>query len=121
MKLFREHLGLDESDTSVQDPIVESFYKEKWLKTANKNTQVYNEFFIDIPQDRIETLEDYQLKEHFSKTFIDSMSVGTSSRLPSPILQMVTGHLVKFPLNFLKKETLSPGGVEGMLPNEVFQ
>ena len=92
MNLFREHLGLEDGDMTVQDPIIECFYKDKWLKTANKNTQVFDEFFIDVPQNRIQTLEDYQTKEHFSKTFIDSFSVGTSIRLPTPILGMITGH-----------------------------
>lgn len=51
MNLFKEHLGLfDDSSVDITDPISDDFYNNVWLKTAQRNTEVYDEvcFFIKI-------------------------------------------------------------------------
>lgn len=52
-KLFREHLGLlqseSDSGTIIDDPVTDSFYKDTWIQTAAINTKIYDEVFHCIP------------------------------------------------------------------------
>ena len=45
-KFYREHLGMQGIKLPIEkllDPSCEAFYKEIWLKTAAKNTQIFDE------------------------------------------------------------------------------
>lgn len=48
--IIREHLGLLESqgrephaEISVEDPVIDEFYLETWIKSAEQNTAIYEE------------------------------------------------------------------------------
>jgi len=80
-QLFIEHLGLDMNseadDNLVNDPVESGFYNNVWLSTcaplplavvsasltslrsARKNTDVYESVFPSIPRDSVFTYEDY--------------------------------------------------------------
>ncbi|KAG8228995.1 hypothetical protein J437_LFUL009158 [Ladona fulva] len=45
--LFKEHLGIMEEDSTAVDDITSSeFYKDVWMATANKNTEIFEEVMI---------------------------------------------------------------------------
>jgi len=106
MHLFREHLGLSNDDQSIQDPIKDSVYRGIWISTACHNTQIYNQFFKDIPQDSIQDWADFQEKQKFSRRFVETFAMFNSENLPT--LDQVNGHLIIYPLNFLQEVSLSP-------------
>lgn len=56
MNLFREHLGLfEDQSVDVTDPVTDDFYQNVWLKTSERNTDIYDEVFHCIPTDKCET------------------------------------------------------------------
>ena len=52
-QLFREHLGITESeaDVDIRDPVADSFYKGTWIRIASLNTKVYEDVFRCVPSD----------------------------------------------------------------------
>lgn len=47
MYLFREHLGLlDDTTVDVTDPVSDDFYNNVWLKTAQRNTDIFEEVWV---------------------------------------------------------------------------
>lgn len=43
-RLFREHLGvMNTTKVDLKDPISDEFYKNIWIKTSQRNTEVYDE------------------------------------------------------------------------------
>lgn len=127
--LFREHLGLfdkNESNVSdrkgkknridVRDPISDKFFNDVWLKIAKNNTKIYDTMFGAIPSDDIHTYE--QLKQWKSKSWpVDKNPTGAKEKIAQ-----IRGHLVIFPLNFLKNENLepSPGTKASLVPQTVW-
>ncbi|CAM1327321.1 Pld (predicted) [Pycnogonum litorale] len=103
--LFREHLGLLESDCGeidVRDPICDHFFKNVWIKTAAMNTFVFEKVFRCIPSDEIHSFN--HLKSYQNEIPLCSSDPVTSNQL----LMKVKGHLVLFPLHFLCMENLTP-------------
>eukprot|EP00742_Colponemidia_sp_Colp-10_P008039 GILJ01008674.1.p1 GENE.GILJ01008674.1~~GILJ01008674.1.p1 ORF type:complete len:1307 (-),score=215.05 GILJ01008674.1:364-4284(-) len=90
--LFKEHLGLSAED--VSDPISDRFYHETWRKLAASNTKIYRDVFRCVPDDEPATLREY--KEFISEATAPDLTV----------LSGVHGHLVEFPLYFLRDESL---------------
>ena len=60
-QLFREHLGITESeaDVDIRDPVADSFYKGTWIRIASLNTKVYEDVFRCVPFAR---LREFQAK-----------------------------------------------------------
>ncbi|XP_025018456.1 phospholipase D2 isoform X2 [Tetranychus urticae] len=107
--LFREHLGSlqtksgsKSSRIDVRDPISDAFYFDTWLKIAQSNTKIYDEVFGVIPSDEVYNYE--QLRQRKSKAWL----VDTDVDLARVKIGQIKGHLVCFPLNFLKDENLEP-------------
>ncbi|KAK4886881.1 hypothetical protein RN001_003152 [Aquatica leii] len=116
-RLFKEHLGLlgrEEEDIiiSIDDPTSHQFYKDIWYNTASKNTDIYEKIFHCIPTDAVDTF--LALKKYKEKTPLYVKDPEQTEEL----LNQIQGHLVLLPLNFLKKEILTPtaGTVEGIMP-----
>eukprot|EP00158_Paraphelidium_tribonemae_P007939 Partr_v1_DN28401_c3_g1_i1_m42306 putative Phospholipase len=106
MSLFKEHLGLGD-DVPHIDPLDDIFYEEVWQFTAAFNTSTYRDVFMAIPDNTVQTWDDY------SRFTSGTSNIGTghvASRSPRPIyleqLSQVRGNLVHYPLNFLAKESL---------------
>ena len=118
-RLMKEHLGIineNPQQISIRDPVVDSFYKDVWLKTAQNNTIIYEKVFSIIPTDQVRYFG--QLKEYLSKTKLSQIDYEESKRM----LNNINGHLVLTPLNFLCEENLKPsaGTKESLMLNSIW-
>ncbi|KAK8734536.1 hypothetical protein OTU49_005869 [Cherax quadricarinatus] len=117
--LFSEHLGVQDCEVpsiDVCDPISDAFFMDIWCRTAVKNTLLYEEVFSCYPCNSATTFE-----------AVDKLRQTTSLAEVNPTdaqarLSQVQGHLVQFPLDFLKDEALKPGvgTKEFLLPMETW-
>lgn len=100
MALMSEHLGLSKSSPEsslLVDPILhESFHL--WHRTAERNTELFEKIFPDIPSNRIHSLNKIPPADPLSVPFEEALN----------LLHQVKGHLVLFPYYFLKNESLRP-------------
>ncbi|XP_030375279.1 phospholipase D2 isoform X2 [Scaptodrosophila lebanonensis] len=120
--LFREHLGLLESDGSartdldITDPVCDQFWHDTWRRISTRNTEIYDEVFKCIPTDFVKTfasLRKYQEEPPLAKS---------DPELAAKRVIEIQGYLVNLPLEFLNKETLTPPGTskEGLIPTSVW-
>lgn len=111
--LFREHLGL--SGPKLKDPLCPEFYRDIWLKTAIRNTEIFEEVFRCLPSDEVQKFDDIKSTSRVPLTATDMTAAHN-------LIQEVQGHVVMFPLNFLKDQVLTPntGRVESILPTSVW-
>ncbi|CAN0914132.1 Phospholipase D zeta 2, partial [Linum grandiflorum] len=122
--LWSEHLGLNSDEVDkICDPVIESTYKDLWLATAAENAKIFQEVFACLPNDVIHSRSALRQnmnhwREKLGHTTIDlgiapdeiqyvengeRKAVHTMERL-----QSVRGHLVSFPLEFMRQEDLRP-------------
>ncbi|KAF9128068.1 hypothetical protein BGX30_014484 [Mortierella sp. GBA39] len=107
----------------VMDPLHDSFYEGWWRPVAKTNTEIFREVFRCVPDDSIETWDDYRAFVPNPKKVLQGHVAmeGATVELVTERLQRVTGHLVEFPTRFLSKENLMGGAVEGaVVPMEIF-
>ncbi len=125
-RLMMEHLGFlgkDPSDPVIkllEDPVSDEFYHGLLRYTASLNTQIYRELFHCVPDDCADSWDEYRrFTEKPSVQTVDPTIVGID--LMENIKQ-IRGHIVMFPLNFLKKEDLSASMLtpEYLLPVETY-
>ncbi|KAG2402358.1 Phospholipase D zeta 1 [Vigna angularis] len=126
--LWSEHLGLHSGEISkISDPVVDTTYKDLWSATAKENASIYHEVFACIPNDEIHSRAALrqsmvQLKEKLGHTTID-MGIAPDKLVchengeiktidPIDRLKSVKGHLVSFPLEFMREEDLRPAVME---------
>ncbi|KAJ2932640.1 hypothetical protein H1R20_g4455, partial [Candolleomyces eurysporus] len=69
---LRKHLSVKSSNWGVptprpkvhpddfEDPIIDSFWKEKWIASATHNTEIYRKVFHAVPDDLITTWKQYK-------------------------------------------------------------
>ncbi|KAJ2806106.1 hypothetical protein H4R20_001816 [Coemansia guatemalensis] len=116
-----ELLEMKRARKTVEDPLADAFW-DMWWDTASNNARIFREVFRCVPDDTVETFDQY-------KKFIPGHNVPYGHALPdrstAETLQMlkgVRGHLVPQPLNFLKYENLGAklGDKEILVPIEVF-
>ncbi|KAJ1954418.1 hypothetical protein EC988_002444, partial [Linderina pennispora] len=105
----------------IEDPLSDDFFA-MWQDTAEGNERIFRDIFRCVPDNTIETFDQY-------KTFIPGPEVPHGQALPGrssadtlEILKNVKGHLVPIPMNFLKYENLGVklGDKEMLVPVEVF-
>ncbi|CAL5337912.1 unnamed protein product [Camellia sinensis] len=125
LTLWSEHLGLPAGEISqINDPVVDSTYKDIWMATAKTNTMIYQDVFSCIPNDLIHsrvalkqcttcwkeklghTTIDLGIAPEKLESYQDGNIKGTD---PLERLESVKGHLVSFPLDFMSREDLRPG------------
>ncbi|KAL7220740.1 hypothetical protein ACSBR2_013600 [Camellia fascicularis] len=125
LTLWSEHLGLPAGEISqINDPVVDSTYKDIWMATAKTNTMIYQDVFSCIPNDLIHsrvalkqcttcwkeklghTTIDLGIALEKLESYQDGNIKGTD---PLERLESVKGHLVSFPLDFMSREDLRPG------------
>ncbi|KAK6187642.1 hypothetical protein SNE40_005621 [Patella caerulea] len=101
--LFREHLGLSDSDTlDITDIVRQDFYKNIWLKQAAINTTIYDTVFKCIPCDYVRTFK--EMKEYWAEpALVESNPTEAFEKVKG-----VKGYLVLLPREFLKDENLEP-------------
>jgi phospholipase D1/2 len=111
--LFKEHLGLVGStkDVDITDPIIDSFYKDVWLKTSKDNTKIFDDVFKCIPNDNVRSF--VTLKKYNDETALYKSKPEEAEKQ----LKGVNGFLVDLPLNFLCDEILTPSNLsrEGIM------
>ncbi|CAN4111032.1 unnamed protein product [Withania somnifera] len=126
--LWAEHLGLRaEEICQIKDPVTDSTYKDIWMATAESNAMIYQDVFSCIPNDLVHSRSELRQcmnhwKDKLGHTTIDLgvspnklefhdngqvVSVNTKEKLKS-----VKGHLVSFPLEFMREEDLRPAFIE---------
>ncbi|RUS17342.1 hypothetical protein BC937DRAFT_90093 [Endogone sp. FLAS-F59071] len=113
---------LSPEDRIVRDPLSDDFYKNTWLQTAQVNTQVFRDVFRCVPDDTVTTFDEYRSFVPDPKIPIGHVANPEMSALEiQQKLDLVKGHLVVFPTEFLKKENLI-GSVlkEAVVPMEIF-
>ncbi|KAF9328374.1 hypothetical protein BG006_008442, partial [Podila minutissima] len=110
-------------DNIVQDPLHEDFYEGWWKRVAKTNTEIFREIFHCVPDDKVETWDDYKAFVPDAKKVLTGhvCMPGATVENVTERLQRVTGHLVEFPTKFLQKENLLGGVVENTVtPLEIF-
>ncbi|WKX95036.1 hypothetical protein Q1695_011916 [Nippostrongylus brasiliensis] len=125
LQCMKEHLGLlpdcrrpsnFKYETSLDDPVSESFFVDVWQSTARNNMLIYEEVFRTYPTDNVETFEEFE-------KWTGQMPLAEySPQQAQEKLRDLNGSLVEFPLNFLCKANLTPGitSKEGLVPSAVF-
>lgn len=71
-------------------------WNDTWLRTARNNSQIFLQVFPLAPGDRIASLKE-----------MDDQKL-TDATAAQRLLYGVRGHLIEFPLNFLRDTTLDP-------------
>jgi len=90
LSLWREHLGLDEKDSKLlMDPLIPESYEQLWKATASNNTKLFESVFG--------ALEDTQASIREVSTLEPTINADIMGTLAN-----LKGHLVDYPLNFLK-------------------
>ncbi len=90
---------------------------------ARTNTEIFREVFRCVPDDSVETWDEYRAFVPNPKKILTGHVAmeGATVEGVRDRLQKVTGHLVEFPTRFLMNENLLGGGVEGaVVPMEIF-
>jgi phospholipase D1/2 len=115
---------LSEADRIVIDPASDDFYNNVWLRTADTNTEAFRNVFHCVPEDSVTNWDEY-------KAFVPDHSKIPIGHVCEPARQdaaktkqelaKIKGHLVVFPLEFLKNKTLSGSVVfDAVTPMELF-
>lgn len=95
-------------DAKCLDPLSDHFYRDIWRGTAEKNTLIYRELFRCVPDDTVHSFEQHR------KFLPDPIKV-PHGHIADPELHgrdirhrlsRVSGHLVQFPVNYLKDENM---------------
>ncbi|KAL8171808.1 hypothetical protein V2J09_023612 [Rumex salicifolius] len=130
ISLWLEHLGLHAGEIShICDPVADTTYRDLWMETAKANTVIYHDTFSCVPNDDIHSraslrLKMSQLKENIGYTAIDfgvakkvietiNEDVKIHETDPLEKLKSIRGHVVCFPLEFMREENLKPMFHEG--------
>ncbi|XP_031103467.1 phospholipase D zeta 1-like isoform X1 [Ipomoea triloba] len=120
VSLWAEHLGLRTGEISqIKDPIADSTYKDLWLSTAKLNATIYQDVFSCIPNDLIYSRSALrQCKERLRHNTVDlgvapkKLRVYVDDKVtivnPTERVKSIKGHLVHFPLEFMREEDLRP-------------
>ncbi|KAI8601031.1 hypothetical protein EDD21DRAFT_305738, partial [Dissophora ornata] len=111
------------ADNVVMDPLHDDFYEGWWKRVAETNTEIFREVFHCVPDQKIESWDDYKAFVPNAKKVLTGHVVmpGATVENVTEKLQGVTGHLVEFPTKFLCKENLLGNAVEGAVtPMEIF-
>lgn len=87
VSLWKEHLGLNLMDGSVEDPITDDCFNF-WKHRSRQNTEILRASFPKFPSNAIPTLEIYNQQQPLSQGIVNG----------------VVGHLIDHPLNFLCDE-----------------
>eukprot|EP01119_Soliformovum_irregulare_P010392 TRINITY_DN2550_c0_g1_i1.p1 TRINITY_DN2550_c0_g1~~TRINITY_DN2550_c0_g1_i1.p1 ORF type:complete len:1296 (-),score=384.75 TRINITY_DN2550_c0_g1_i1:28-3915(-) len=100
LSLWKEHLGLSDADVHlIQDPISDATYEHMWQKTSSSNTLIFNQVFPGIPNNSISTFSELKAREKEDIRSIES-------------LHGIRGHVIDFPVDFLKDETLGQSSAD---------
>ena len=111
--LMAEHLGISQNDPILDDPVSNQLYS-LFINRARNNTEIYRDLFACYPDDSFvsfQSLKDAQKTKKLEK--VEDL-LNKYNRLKGKIV----GHIVEFPLQFLKEETFETSfiGKENFVP-----
>ncbi|XP_065367107.1 phospholipase D2 isoform X2 [Calliphora vicina] len=120
--LFKEHLGLLDPDAErmpidITDPVVDQFWHGMWKRISTRNTEIYDEVFRCIPNDKVKSFAN--LRKYQEET---PPLCKTDPDMASKRIMNIQGNLVDLPLDFLNREVLTPPSTsrEGLIPTSVW-
>ena len=93
-ELMAEHLGLDEQNEILDDPVSEKLFNDM-NKRAENNTIIYKDIFGCYPHNDYNKFEKYKNTEQED---ILNIYIGLKDK--------INGHIVEYPFYFLKDENL---------------
>lgn len=125
VRLLQEHLGLLQlpfADPQVElllDPTADAFYHDVLRKQASRNTQIFRELFHCLPDDCVDSWEEYRRFTETPRVHVVDEQLGINSL---EMLNAIKGNIVLFPTQFLRKEDLTASLLtfESLLPVEVY-
>ena len=100
-KLMAEHLGLDENDSILEDPVDNKLF-EFMISRAKNNTQIYHDLFKCYPHDEYTT---FDLIPKSGNINDDEWSNVLLNKYMGK-KDLIVGHIIDYPLNFLKDDKL---------------
>ena len=98
-KLMAEHLGIDENDPILEDPVDNKLF-EFMISRAKNNTQIYHDIFKCYPDDEYTTFDLISKARNINDDEWSNVLLNKYMRKKDQIV----GHIVEFPLNFLKDD-----------------
>ncbi|TDZ37330.1 Phospholipase D1 [Colletotrichum sidae] len=102
----------DETWKFVEDPLNDEMW-EMWTTNATKNTELYRHLFHADPDDHIKTFDDYDRylppKGLKSGHIFDQFMPAADARKK---IDQIKGHLVWFPLDFLRDAEMAEKGLQ---------
>jgi phospholipase D1/2 len=99
--LMAEHLGINKNDSILDDPVSDQLYS-LIINRARKNTEIYHDLFSCYPDDSFESFQSLEDAQKMKKTEKAEDLLNKYKKLKGEIV----GHIVEFPLLFLKEESL---------------
>ena len=100
-ELMAEHLGISQNDPILVDPVSDKLFS-LFIKRANNNTKIYRYIFRCYPDDSFWSFQ--SIKDYYK--IKNSEKAENLLKKYNKLKDKILGHIVEFPLFFLKDETL---------------
>ncbi|KAG8625095.1 hypothetical protein KVT40_006846 [Elsinoe batatas] len=71
-------------DDCMQDPLVDSFFKDIWHRVAENNTKLYRQVFRCMPDSEVQSWKEYREYNAYSEKFMQSQGLGQSKPKQPP-------------------------------------
>ena len=115
--LMAEHLGLDPTDPILDDPVSNELFS-LIVNRANSNTQIYRDIFGCYPDDSYNNFNMLRQAKMLKEKEKPEVLLNKYNLMKGKIV----GHIVNYPLNFLRNETLGMSffSVENLVPEHNF-
>ena len=112
-----EHLGISQDDTILDDPVSNELYS-LLINRAKINTEIYRDLFSCYPDDTFESFQSLKNAQSIKKMEKSENLLNKYNKLKGKIV----GHIVEFPLFFLKEETFETSifSIEKYVPEKNF-
>ena len=99
--LMAEHLGISQNDPILDDPVSNQLFS-LFKNRARNNTEIYRDLFSCYPDDSFESFQSLKKAQEIQKSKKAEDLLNKYNELKGIII----GHIVEFPLLFLKEEDL---------------
>lgn len=106
-------------EAAALDPLTDRCYYNIWRKTAETNTLAYRDLFRTVPDDTVHTFEEHRRFVASDVPYGHVADPNKSSHEIQEKLSTIRGHLVQFPVEYLKDENLL-NVIESMAPMVIF-
>ncbi|KAI8339947.1 hypothetical protein BC941DRAFT_511341 [Chlamydoabsidia padenii] len=121
-------------EAKALDPLSDTCYYQLWRKTAHDNTLIYRRLFRCVPDDTVSTYQQHRVFTGMtSNEQAPSSTLFTTAHghVADPLLsgqeirqelEQIRGHLVQFPVNYLKDENMigSNNLIDSVTPMVIF-